>query len=384
MRRPWIMILLTVLTMAALPAVAGASVWSIEPSPNVAGSSGSWLTAVSCSGASCMAIGGYVSAIGQGDLAESFDGTEWTIVPMPSPAKDNILQSISCAGPNVCEAVGGTIGAGGAQRALAEGWNGETWVLQPTPLVGGADATVGLDGVSCTSPDSCEAVGGLTLPGVSAEEQPLVERWDGSTWTVQFVPNPKAENGSELNAVSCTAVDACTAGGTYYYADVASSVFAMRWNGTSWRMQAQPNLQGQSVNATDSVSCSGPATCTSVGSWTNDWQETLAENWGGVFWRIQLTPNPPTSVGSELISVSCVASGTCESVGNWSPSQTTGSALAEGYDGRWWTRQWTPTPSGATFSDLSGVDCLAAESCVAVGSCSTSSSADTLVENLSP
>ena len=54
----------------------------------------------------------------------------------------------------------------------------------------------------------------------------MAERWNGTAWAMQSIPNP---NGSgQLNGVSCTSASACTAVG--YYGGYVT--LAERWNGT--------------------------------------------------------------------------------------------------------------------------------------------------------
>ena len=43
----------------------------------------------------------------------------------------------------------------------------------------------------------------------------LAERWDGSTWTIQRVPDVNRIGYTELTAVSCSSASACLAAGTY-------------------------------------------------------------------------------------------------------------------------------------------------------------------------
>jgi len=64
----------------------------------------------------------------------------------------------------------------GVELALAEWWDGSSWSVVPVPEPGGASQSA-LEGVSCTAASACTAVGGVsdTAGGV-----PLVERWDGS------------------------------------------------------------------------------------------------------------------------------------------------------------------------------------------------------------
>jgi hypothetical protein len=229
--------------------------WRVEPSPSTG--RGSTLDSVSCPGAaSCTAVGSLVlgwngvtwtvelrsspftsvsctapsscMAVGvtAGGTPESgyFDGTNWTLEPMPRPAHpaQNItLAAVSCAGPGFCLAVGDYSYGVGAKpsptardRTLAERWNGSSWQVTGSVDVASWDQ---LSAVSCTSPRACTAVGS------SASGQfPLAERWDGSTWTTQHVPDVNAIGYTQLTAVSCSSARACMALGTYNGASAPS------------------------------------------------------------------------------------------------------------------------------------------------------------------
>jgi hypothetical protein len=85
--------------------------------------------------------------------------------------------------------------------------------------------------------------------------------------------------------------------------------------------------------------------------------QTLAELWNGATWTIQATVNP--GVRSDGLSgVSCVAASACTAVG-FEDGQ---GPLAEGWNGSTWTQQ--PTPRGLP---LTSVSCTAASACTAVG-----------------
>ena len=72
----------------------------------------------------------------------------------------SFLTAVSCASSSACSAVGGYGNSSGTQVALAERWDGTSWVIQPTPrLPGGASLLFGLTGVACTSATGCTAVG---------------------------------------------------------------------------------------------------------------------------------------------------------------------------------------------------------------------------------
>ncbi len=349
-----------------------APTWSIVPGPPIS-SDNATLMGVSCATADiCIAVGGEEISTGEQPLAEQWNGAEWTQSTISGVAKDSYLTSVSCVGAQWCAAVGSSISKDAVQRALVEVWDGSSWTIEPTPLPGAPRSTAGLDSVSCLSATSCTAVGAFSRPGVNAQERPLAEAWDGHDWTIQPTPNPKAENGSQLSGLSCTAADACTAGGDYAFADVDDSVFALRWDGSTWKEQNQPNPGGQGFNVDSAVSCTGVDACTSVGLWTDggNRSEPLAESWNGSVWSRQPVPHPQGNNDAGLDGVSCVESA-CVAVGDWSTSyggDLPDYTLAEHWDGFRWTAQTPPNPPGTSLSELDSVSCSSPRACVAVGS----------------
>jgi hypothetical protein len=317
----------------------------------------------------CIAVGSEETSTGQQPLAEQWNGVEWTQSTIAGVAKDSYLTSVSCVGAQWCAAVGSSFSKKAVQRTLAEVWNGSRWTIELTPLPGRPGATAGLDSISCVSASSCTAVGGFANPGVNAQAQPLAEGWDGHEWTIQRTPNPMAENGSQLNGLSCTAADACTAGGNYAYADIDNSVFALRWDGSTWTEQTQVNPAG-GFNADSAVSCTGADACTSVGLTDGgNVSEPLAESWNGSVWSRQPVPHPQGNLGAGLNGVSCVAVA-CIAVGDWATSVGSSQpeyTLAEHWDGLRWTLQTPPNPSHGRLSQLDAVSCSAPRTCVAVG-----------------
>jgi hypothetical protein len=116
---------------------------------------------------------------------------------------------------------------------------------------------------------------------------PLAESWNGTSWTIQRVPSPPGSNTIVLNGVSCTSPSACTAVGEYDTSKGAQPGLAERWNGTSWTVQATP----AGTDVLDDVSCGTPTTCTAVGdTYTFEHVGTLASNLSTVTWQLYETP----------------------------------------------------------------------------------------------
>ena len=150
------------------------------------------------------------------------------------------------------------------------------------------------------------------------------------------------------------------------------------WNGTSWSIQTTPNPSGALGSAFDGVSCASAKVCSAVGSDLagETVEVTLGEGWNGKSWSIQATPNPTGAQENGLLSVSCTSAAACTVVG-----QGGSDGLAERWNGSSWSIQPSPDPSGSEDTELSGVSCTSASACIAVGfSYITSSGEVTLAE----
>ncbi len=374
--------------IAPASALASSSGWSIQPSPVPAGATDSVLSGVSCAAEGiCMAVGDQGNLVHPATLAEFYDGHRWVILRTPNATgSQNVLLGVSCPRVTSCIAVGFTEVPHTGAVPLALGFHDRRWVVQPTPSPP-PGASGSFSAVSCPGVDSCTAVGSYVPAGVDSTSQPLAEHWNGSKWTIQPTPNPQAENGSLLDGVSCVAPSACMAVADYFYADIAESIYALQWRGSTWTALQQPNPRGQDDNAENAVSCADIILCAAVGSWVDfdEDQLTLAEDWNGTTWTQETTPNPAGSTAASLNGVSCpIGSLTCTAVGGWSGAGSSGGTLAEAWNGSIWSLQATPDPSGAVFSSLTGVDCLFDGPCVAVGNYYDGTITRPLVEAYSP
>jgi len=321
--------------------------WRIQATPNPAGATFAMMLGVSCSSArACTGVGIYTnSANAFLPVAERWNGTAWRVqaIPLPAGARNADLTGVSCTSASICFAVGGYTVSTGRAFELAERWNGTRWAIQAIPNPPGS-AFKGLSGVSCTSARACSAVGNYVNGGPLLT---LAERWNGTRWGIQATPNPPRRNAA-LAGVSCTSADACTATG--YSISSAQIVFplAEAWTGTRWHIQPTPTPAGFAFFAPlPGVSCTSANACTAAGSWDNTAgnEFTLAERWNGIRWAIQATPNPaPPPSASALEGVSCTAARACTAVGTFGPPGFPGRTLAERWNGTRWAIQPTPNP----------------------------------------
>ena len=364
------LVLLALLLASLVPTAASGAYWSIQNTPTPGGSLYmSDLAAVSCVSATvCTAVGSRDNpSLGQVALAERWDGRRWTVQATPDPAGSDIsmLTDVSCVSAVSCLAVGNYGNGRFLFGAFAERWNGTRWVLESVPNPGPIDTN--LFGVSCASATACVAV------GTSWTSVALAERWDGSGWTVQPTPNLGSGNTGTLEAVACVSASACFAVGSRSGAGGTTTTLAERWDGTQWSVQPTPSPSGARVTSTlQAVSCTSATACTAVGGYERAGAAGLfAERWDGTRWSLQVMPRSLGAAG--FAGVSCVSAHACVAV-------TSGGTmpLAVRWDGKRWTVETLPT-QGYAIENLNGLACVSANVCSAVGNFSISGQQRTLV-----
>ena len=347
---------------AAGPSLAEAwngTSWTVQPTPNPAGSTFTNLSTVSCVSAASCEAGGYfeVASQNQEAVAEGWNGDSWALQAAATPpgATSNAFTSVSCTSTAFCEAVGTASDASSNVISLAEGWNGTSWKIQPTPEPAQPSSGVRaiMDGVSCVSATFCEAVGfSAAGPGAAAWE------WDGASWTAQPV------SGNGLNSVSCVSAAFCLA--------VTANGDTDSWNGSAWSPSAA--IPGFTAS---SVTCLSAGFCEATGSDSTGTQDAAA--WNGTAWSLQATPLPADGSSIDLTAVSCLAADACTAVGSYFSNTTFGVlTLAEHWNGTAWAVQSTPNPKGSYANELLGIWCTSANFCASVGDQQNSSSLATL------
>lgn len=356
-RLAWFVVCLALVTfLAGADTAAGAS-WTVQSLPSPSVPSGR-LSAVSCpSGRSCVAVGRGPD----GPLAERFFRGSWTLVAAPGGAGAG-LTSVSCSSSTACTAVGATSLVSGAfdvnSVALAERWNGGGWTLER--LAAPKNGRVSLNGVSCPSRRSCFAVGAIV--GSKGRGVPLVERWNGSRWSIQRTPGRRLRPNfsSELDAVSCTSVKACTAVGRTFGKSLVE-----RWSGSKWTL-----LKGSANIGPSAVSCSSATVCTVVGSGGNG---SVVERIRGARESIKPIPDPGGEPDTaNFHGLACTSARSCIAVGFFDADSTgdTAPVIERLRHGHWSIRA---VRSAEATGGLSGVSCPARRSCTAVGDLSTPS-----------
>jgi hypothetical protein len=185
---------------------------------------------------------------------------------------------------------------------FAERWNGSSWSLQRIPDPDPQHPNdVNFTGVSCAGPRVCIAVG-------STPEHALVDRWNGDTWRTYSTPG-EVGVGDEFEAVSCPSTTACEAVG----ADASSGgVFAQGEvvvGGRNAAFQTTP-LGYDTMSDLMAVSCVSIKVCTAIAQ--PDSVRSVIEQWNGLKWSIEPSFGNKTA---QLYGVSCTSKADCFAVG---------------------------------------------------------------------
>ena len=162
------------------------SAWSSQTLPGLAS-----VDAVAAGDASNVWAGG-------GGQIDHYDGTSWSTQTTPSPGSDDALTDIAASSASNAWAVGSydVTGAGGMVQhlPLPLQYNGTTWSLQPAVIPGTNTDTV-FTAVATLSSTDVWAVGRTSADAFSPTE-PLVEHWNGTSWSVSFLPTTGFDGGA--------------------------------------------------------------------------------------------------------------------------------------------------------------------------------------------
>jgi hypothetical protein len=263
--------------------------WSVVSTPTPGGSLtgdvNELLEVVCTASANCWAVGEFGTQTGAPLLVNQmlhWNGRKWALASVPNPAGSasndlNRLDSIRCTSATNCLAVGtdGTLSSPLTLVNQALQWNGTTWSQVSIPSPGGTtgNGTFNeLDGLGCSSPANCWAVGSDgTFPGTLFNQ---AMHWNGTAWSQVTTPQPNGTGTGaqqELLFVTCKSGTNCWAVGHYGSISGTPGFIqnqAMHWDGGTWTQVDTPELGGAASGDTNflrAVRCTSTTNCWAVG-----------------------------------------------------------------------------------------------------------------------
>lgn len=284
--------------------------------------------------AAVMSMAAVCAGLALGGASSGAATSGWYVATTPGTGADDIALGSSCANAELCMAVGisiQNIASDESFAPLVESWNGSSWSLGPQAPVPPGDGG-GLFAVSCVNGADCWAVGAVL--GVAGNGNPsatLIENWNGASWSIVPSPTPTGPDveGAVLQGVHCVSATSCVAVG-FSTDDSGANLHAVieQWNGAAWTLVPAADT-GQAFEQLSGVTCAATSDCWAVG------------NAGAVQQNPNFLPIFPGAVGDQ--------------------------GLIEHWDGSSWTvvpSTTEPSPSGGF---LYGVTCTDAANCWASG-----------------
>jgi len=187
--------------------------------------------------------------------------------------------------------------------------------------------------------------------------------------------SPAPGGGISLDYVSCSATPLCFAVGGVETVTGSYRPFVVRRTAPGAWAAAELPLPGDSAPVVDAsfwdLECASPTLCVAVGAYATPTQyRGLALTWNGSTWSPHAVTEPTAAEDqTSLHSVDCPTATTCVVIGGYVDDATGDrSPLALTYAGATWSAAVSPPmPPSTSEADLTGVSCLSATQCVAVG-----------------
>ena len=263
----------------------------------------------------------------------------------------SILVGVSCSSTDQCMAVGSSSEGHDVFSPLVQQWDGRSW--SPLSAPSGPDFFEDqLNGVSCTATSFCAAVGRV------------LDQWDGVSWSAASTGQPSLSE--DLLGVSCTSATFCMAvGDTSPGSPSATTTLTERWDGATWTVVPSPD-EGSGDNSLSGVSCASPVLCLAVGTAVAGTDQSLVEQWNGSAWSIDPSADNGLTQPNSLAAVSCPTTTFCAAVGSASNGEAN-QGLVEHWNGSTWTIVPSPDTSPSEAYSLGGVSCTSPSACEATG-----------------
>jgi len=257
----------------------------------------------------------------------------------------------------------------GQYRTLIERWNGTKWSIVTSPNVSGGGSHF-LNDAAAVSATDVWAVGSHG----SQSSSTLIEHWNGTSW--QIVPSPNSGTDSYLESVTAAGANDVWAVGYSYQEGVASSLIE-HWNGTSWSVVSSPS-PGSQTNVLNDVAVSPTGDVWAVGYRTSaGTTRPLVERFAGTSWSVVSSIAAGTSSFFEGVSVA--PNGHAWAVG-YQESAGTDTTLVEHWNGSGWSIVPSADPS-TSLNVLLGTAAVADNDVWAVGYAHRGGADQTLTEH---
>lgn len=302
-------------------------------------------------------------------------GCGWSHVSSPNLNQYNALNAVAAIAGNNVWAVGSRGDSFTGEETMVQRWNGSAWsvVSSPNPSPNGNE----LLGVTALSANDIWAAGYYRSTTSGGPTQTFILHWDGSNWTHVASPSPASIENQLYDIEAVSANDIWAVGHTWNVG-ARRRTLILHWDGAQWTNIPSPSV-GAFDNYLTSVDALSANDVWAVGQYVSSSgaHQTLALHWDGSNWSVVPTPNAQ-SVNNHLNGVAMVSPNEGWAVGYTCPGNCFGSNAPHLLLMRWNGTQWSIVPSplvNMAQDELNDVVALSANDVWAVGEYSTGTQA---------
>jgi hypothetical protein len=233
--------------------------------------------------------------------AEHWNGSSWTLVSTPDIGSGpKVLNGADAVASNDVWAVGASGGSTGSRyKTLVEHWNGTQWQIVASPNVG-TNTSNTLASVDTLSRTDTWAVGSywtVTAPGVGTVRKTLIERWNGTSWSVVSSPNPSTFSNSLLDVAAIGPNDVWAVGWKLSPQGLRSLI--LHYDGTAWTAKSAVPTVGTGDNVLTGISAVSANDIWATGYYDDGAQQkTLTLHYDGSSWS-----SVPSASGGDGVSI---------------------------------------------------------------------------------
>ncbi len=297
---------------------------------------------------------GYSRAPSTEPVGLHWNGSTWTVTPMPHPGGGALLYSTTAVpGTKDYLAAGEACNSRACPSAYIVNWNGSSWAPMTLPALKGS---TDIAGISASSATDAWAVG-QTCNDLNFKCNVLLLHWNGTTWS-QVTVRHLASIFPDLYAVTdLSPTDAWAVGSSFL------GSLALHWNGHSWVNVPVPGNSGfnQGIDAVAAIPGTSEIWALEAASGGQ-----LMLKWNGSEWiGFSLPPETGKLSYYTVSGVSASSTSNAWDVGySFSSSGTEPSLTVHGTNRRWTT---VSSPSPKPVNELFGVVTSSDSSAFAVG-----------------
>lgn len=280
-------------------------------------------------------------------VAQHWDGTSWNAVHVPAQeVRQGTLVDVAHDAPDDVWAVGFASSTAFNNEPLVERWNGSAWHPVAPPDLGQNGGT--LRSVDALSATDIWAVGSEDVNPEAP--QAVATQWDGSAWTVTLIPQPGHGVCWSLGVSATSDTDVWVAGSCEFTTGYAG--FVDHWDGSSWTLE--PTVPGD--EGFRDVVATAPDDVWVVGDYAYG-HPILVQHWDGAAWSVFSLHRPAGASAIRLNSVDAVSATDVWAVGSYvlhrdGPETT----LILHWDGATWARVPSHQPDLDNFPHAISAD----------------------------